>query len=99
MTNPIEEPGFLFRMILDKLDGMDRKLDGQAEKLVSHDIRLGAAEKDLAGRVSHEARIVALEKEITEQKATKSETWKVWIAVAIAVLSGVLGWLLPLITK
>ncbi|AIG78473.1 Putative membrane protein [Amycolatopsis japonica] len=45
MTNPTDEPGFLLRMILDKLNVLDGKLDGQSEKLVSHEIRLSAVEK------------------------------------------------------
>jgi hypothetical protein len=82
MTSPIEEPGFLFRMILDKLDGMDRKLDGQAEKLVSHEIRLSTVEKLL-----------------DDQRSSKSDSWKLWVGIATAILASLLGWLLPLITK
>lgn len=35
MTGPNDEPGFLLRMILDKLEGLDRKFDSQTETVVS----------------------------------------------------------------
>lgn len=44
MTMPTEEPGFLLRMIFEKVDGIDKKVDGQAEKLAAHEVRLSALE-------------------------------------------------------
>lgn len=38
-----EEPDFLLRMILEKLDALDRKIDGP-HGLVSHEVRLAAVE-------------------------------------------------------
>jgi hypothetical protein len=43
MTTPNDEPGFLLRMILDKLTELEKKLDGPTG-LVSHEIRLTALE-------------------------------------------------------
>ncbi|MGW3992230.1 hypothetical protein ACWEF6_01965 [Amycolatopsis sp. NPDC004772] len=77
-----QEPGFLLKMILDKLDSIDRKIDGHSEKLVSHEVRLAAVEKRQ-----------------DEQATAKSESWKLWVGLAIAVISAALSWLLPLITK
>jgi hypothetical protein len=47
MSPSSEEPSFLLRMILDKLDAIDKKIDGHSEKLVSHEVRLGAVEKNI----------------------------------------------------
>lgn len=44
MTTPNDEPSYWFKMLFDKVDSIDRKIDGHSEKLVGHEIRLTALE-------------------------------------------------------
>lgn len=41
-----EEPDFVLRMILEKLDSIDKKIDGP-HGLISHEVRLSAVERRL----------------------------------------------------
>lgn len=45
MTSPTDEPGFFLRMIFEKLDTIDKKVDGQGEKLATHELRITTLEE------------------------------------------------------
>jgi hypothetical protein len=61
MTNPStpEEPGFYLRMIFNKLEEIDRKVDGQSEKLATHEVRLVSLEDNLKSKSTGRQAMIA----------------------------------------
>lgn len=52
MTAPTDEPGFLLRMIFDKLEGVDKKLDGVVTTQAQHEVRIKTLEDKQTSRSS-----------------------------------------------
>ncbi|GAA1940463.1 hypothetical protein [Amycolatopsis minnesotensis] len=77
MTTPTDEPGFLLRMIFDKLDGIDRKLDGHAEDLASQRVEIS----------NLRSRLDSIE---NDTRAKDSARRALWTAVLTALVSAAL---------
>jgi len=80
-----DEPGFLLRMIFDKLTSIDAKLDGHNEKLAAHDVRLANLEND----------ITDLRAQDTADKNTGTSWRQVTLTTAVSTLVALLVALLP----
>jgi len=61
MTSPSnpEEPGFYLRMIFEKLDKIEQKVDGQSEKLAMHEVRLSNLEDDIMSKSNSRQALIA----------------------------------------
>jgi hypothetical protein len=79
------------RALTDRVTLSVSRLDDIVTHSNDHETRLRVLERS-------DSRLVEVEKAIVELKAEKRDNRALWVAVAIAALSAVLSWLLPLLT-